>query len=111
MLKKRYIKSRKVFKVTFELPKAELPKGEKVSTVFLAGDFNNWDPTATPMSRAKGGAFRATVELEPSQEVQFRYLVNGERWCNDWHADAYTPNDLGEDNCVVVTPAGAATHV
>lgn len=30
MLKKRYIKSRKVSKVTFQLPKAELPEGIEV---------------------------------------------------------------------------------
>lgn len=23
---------------------------------------------------------------------------------NDWAADEYTPNNLGEDNCVVMTP-------
>jgi hypothetical protein len=45
------------------------------------------------------------LELEPGREYPFRYLVNGEHWCNDWHADAYVPGDFGEDNCVVVTPA------
>ena len=105
MLKKQYVKSRKVSKVTFELSKAELPEGIKAQDAYLVGEFNDWDPTVTPMKRGKGGAFRATLELEPGREYQFRYLVNGEHWCNDWHADAYVPSGLGEDNCVVVAAA------
>jgi hypothetical protein len=106
MLKKRYIKSRKVCKVTFELPRAELPAGVNVESVHLVGGFNEWDRTATPMVRAKGGAHRVTLELEPDRTYQFRYLVNGEHWCNDWHADGYVPGASGVDNCTVVTPAG-----
>ncbi len=103
MLKKSYIKARKVCKVTFEVPKGELPEDSEAESVHLVGEFNAWDPTAAPMKRDKKGSFRATLELEPGREYQFRYLVNGEHWCNDWHADAYVPSDLGEDNCVVVT--------
>jgi len=104
MLKKRYIKTRQVAKVTFEVPKAELPKDIEVESVHLVGEFNDWDPTATPMPRRRGGIYRVMVELEPGREYQFRYLVNGEHWYNDWHADAYVPSGTGEDNCVVVTP-------
>ena len=108
MLKKRYVKSRKVWKVTFELPKAELPEGIEVESVHVVGDFNGWDHGATPMKRGKRGVFQATVELNPGREYQFRYLVNGEFWYNEWHADAYVPTGLGEDNCVVVTPGADA---
>ena len=105
MLKKRYVKSRNVVKVSFEVPKAELPEGIAVETVSVVGDFNGWDAAATPMARARGGIYRARVELEPGQEYQFRYLVNGEHWCNDWHADWYVPSGVGPDNCIVATPA------
>jgi 1,4-alpha-glucan branching enzyme len=108
MLKKRYLKSRKVSKVSFELPKAEWPEDVKVESAYLVGEFNDWEPTATPLKRGKGGTFRATLELEPGREYQFRYLVNGEHWCNDWQADAYVPGGLGEDNCVVVAPAAGS---
>jgi len=104
MLKKRYIKSRKVWKVTFELPKAELPEGVRAKDVYLVGEFNDWNLAATPMTRRKGGVFRTILELEPGRQYQFRYLVDGEHWCNDRQADAYVPSGLGEDNCVVVTP-------
>ena len=86
MIKKQYIKSRKVSKVTFALPKAEYPEGIKPENVFLAGEFNDWDPTATPMKPNSRGVFQAILELEPGREYQFRYLVNEEHWCNDWQA-------------------------
>jgi 1,4-alpha-glucan branching enzyme len=108
MLKKRYIKSRQVAKITFEMPQAELPEGIAVESVHVVGEFNDWDPTANPMTRRKGRVYRATVELEPGREYQFRYLVNGEHWCNDWHADGYVASDTGEDNCVVVTPSATS---
>ena len=103
MLKKRYIKSRKVCKVTFELHKTEVPDGVVVETVHLVGDLNEWDATATPMPLRRGGIYRAQVDLEPGREYQFRYLLNGQHWCSDRNADAYVPNQFGTDNCVVVT--------
>ncbi len=106
MLKKRYIKSRKVCKVTFALPRAELPEGVDAASVHLVGEFNEWSNTATPMIRAKEDTFRVTLELEPAKTYQFRYLVDGEHWCNDWHADGYVLSGFGADNCAVVTTAG-----
>jgi hypothetical protein len=104
MLKKQYVKSRKVWKVTFELPETELPEAIEAKSVHLLGEFNDWDHTAMPMARRQG-TFRATVELQPGQEAPFRYLVNGKYWYNDWNADAYVPSGFGEDNCVVIAPA------
>ncbi|MFQ5616695.1 MAG: isoamylase early set domain-containing protein, partial [Anaerolineales bacterium] len=56
MLEKLYAKSRQVCKVTFELP-----KDIKAESVCLVGEFNDWNPTATPMKRNKKGAFRLTL--------------------------------------------------
>lgn len=106
MLKKQQIKSRKSCKVTFEIAQSELPETLKVENVHLVGEFNEWDTAATPMTYSKKAkAFRTTLELEPGREYRFRYLVNGEHWCNDWAADGYIPNGLGEDDCLVVTAA------
>ena len=108
MLKKQYVKSRKVVKVTFELLKSEQPEEIDVENVHLVGEFNEWDLTATPMKANVKGAYRTMLELEPDRAYKFRYLVNGEYWCNDWQADSYEPNYLDGDNCVVVTPSGTA---
>lgn len=41
MLKKKYIKSRKVCQVAFELSAAQIPEGIEVESVHLVGDFND----------------------------------------------------------------------
>jgi len=103
MLKKTYVKSRKVWKVDFELPKEECPQGVNAKRVNLTGDFNNWKQKATPMTLHKD-MYTAELELDPGHKYQFRYLINGKIWCNDWHADGYVPNIFGEDNCVANLP-------
>ena len=99
MLNKQYLKTKPVCKVTFTLPEQL-----KAENAYLVGDFNNWDEKATPMKRVKKNAqFTVTLELEKGREYQFRYLVNGTDWHNDWNADKYVPNPFSGDNSVVTT--------
>jgi 1,4-alpha-glucan branching enzyme len=98
MLKKQYLKSKPEVKVTFSLPSAV--QGE---TVYLVGDFNEWNESATPMKKQKDGSFSVTLNLSKENEYQFRYLVNGTEWHNDWEADKYVPNPYSGDNSVIVT--------
>ena len=98
MLKKQYANSKSTCKVTFYTP-AEIA----AETIYLVGDFNNWDEQATPMEKLKDGRFKTTLDLEKDNEYQFRYLVNGSEWHNDWEADKYVPNPYTGDNSVVVT--------
>ena len=83
-------------RVTFELP-AEV----SADTVHLCGEFNDWSRTATPLAHRKDGRFSVTVTLEAGRAYRFRYLVDGDRWENDWAADAYAPNEYGGDDSVV----------
>lgn len=100
-MKKRFLKSKPVCKVTFELP-AEAANG--AANVTIAGEFNGWDSAATPMKRSKAGAYSVTLDLPGGREYQFRYLIDGERWENDWAADKYVHNPFGDgENSVVVT--------
>lgn len=98
MLKKRYLKGKGVVQVTFYTAVALDAK-----EVCLVGDFNEWDESATPMQALKDGRFKIVLELEPERVYQFRYLVDGCEWHNDWEADEYVPNPHGSDNCVVCT--------
>ncbi len=86
-------------RVTFELPSSLW--AERVN---LVGDFNNWDTTSHEMVQARDtGNWRITLVLPAGREYQFRYLVNGKEWHNEWHADKYVPNQYGSDNSVIVT--------
>lgn len=66
----------------------------------VAGDFNGWSTTANPMRR-EGDAFVADLRLAPGRSYRYRYLLDGERWENDWSADAYVPNAFGSDDSVI----------
>jgi len=98
-LRKRYLKTRPVGKVTFRLPAQAAPAARQVS---LVGEFNDWDATATPMKRLRNGEFTVTVDLETGRSYQFRYLVENEHWTNDGEADGYRPSGFPEaENSVV----------
>ena len=106
MLKKQFIKTRHAYKVTFSIPKKEYPEGiSKIKSVHLVGDFNDWSKKATPMEQTSKGDYKAVVDLEPGKSYRFRYLVNSTEWANEWHADAYEPNEFGGDNCIIHLPA------
>jgi 1,4-alpha-glucan branching enzyme len=98
-IKKQYLKSRKTCKVTFRLPRIAAPNAKAVCIV---GDFNGWSIYATPMKRLRTGDFTVTLEVEPGREYQFRYLIDEQRWENDWNADKYVKSPYGSDNSVVI---------
>lgn len=100
-MKKRFLKSKPVCKVTFELPPQAANDAQKVA---LVGDFNDWDPDATTLKRLKDGGYSVMLDLPRDREFQFRYLIDGQRWENDWEADKYIPNPAGDcENSVVIT--------
>jgi len=96
MPKKTYDKDGQTGKVVFELP-AEV----SAQTACLCGDFNDWNPSAHPMKRRKNGAFTLTLNLETSQVYRYRFVLDGERWENDWAADGYIPNAFGTEDSVI----------
>lgn len=100
-LKKSFSKDNKKCTVTFTVS-AEAAQGAK--TINIAGDFNSWSSTNTPLTKAKDGSFSVKLELDADREYQFRYLLDGSRWENDWKADKYIPAPYSNaDNSVVVT--------
>ncbi|MBN1841408.1 MAG: isoamylase early set domain-containing protein [Deltaproteobacteria bacterium] len=99
-IKKEYLKSRDVCKVTFRLPKIAAPDAKNVCIV---GDFNNWNVYANPMKRLKNGGYTITLELKLGKEYQFRYLIDESKWENDWNADKYVKSPFGDsDNSVII---------
>ncbi|MBP7961573.1 MAG: hypothetical protein KBG20_09810 [Caldilineaceae bacterium] len=87
-------------RVTFELPACVW-----ADKVFLVGDFNEWNETATPFRQDRNGVWRATVDLPADKEFQFRYLVDG-NWRTDNHADSLVENLYHSTNSVIKTTFG-----
>jgi 1,4-alpha-glucan branching enzyme len=98
-IKKQYLKSDKSCSVTFRLPKESAPDAQVVTIV---GDFNNWNVKETLMNKLKSGDFKLILKLPCAREYRFRYLIDSNRWENDWCADKYVPNAFGCDDSVVI---------
>lgn len=98
-IKKQYLKTRPVCKVTLRVSKAAANGAHSIHAV---GDFNDWSEQATPMKSLKSGDFTCTLELPIARdEYQFRYCYDNEYWENDWDADRYVANGLGSENSVI----------
>jgi len=102
MLKKQYLKNKPSCKVTFSLPKEAVNGG---SDVRILGDFNNWAWEKGVGMKASKSEYKAVVELTAGQQYEFRYLVDGTTWVNDWKADAYLTTPFGVENSVVALEA------
>lgn len=77
------------------------------ANVAVAGEFNRWSPSATPMRfHPENGFHEALVQLPPGR-CEYRLVVDGV-WIADPANPSVTVNAFGETNSVVVV-ASAAT--
>jgi 1,4-alpha-glucan branching enzyme len=95
MMKKKPVANSNKVSVTFELP-----PDVSSDTVYVVGDFNNWDTASTPMKRLKDGTWSTTVRLAPGT-YRFRYYGADGSWYNDESADGSEPSGYGSDNSVI----------
>ena len=88
--------------ITFRLPPEA--NAERINVV---GEFNRWSNVATPMERDDDG-FVARISLPVGRTYRFRYLLDGQRWENDWAADCYVANEFGGDDSVIDLTMGGS---
>jgi len=92
--------------VTFVFP---APAAEKVSVV---GDFNQWNTTATPMSRIGNTDFwSVTVPMSVGRHIfsYFAVTKDGERWSADPTRPAAPDDGFGRANSVVLVGKGSSS--
>lgn len=72
------------------------PQAEKV---YLAGDFNDWNPSEFSMRKFKNGQCKKKVKLKPGR-YEYQFVVDG-----NWEADPQnperTPTPFGSENSVI----------
>ncbi len=72
----------------------------RATHVQLAGDFNGWQPTATPMDRVgDSGVWQAKMKL-PEGTYRYRLVVDGQ-WQQDPYNERTEMNPFGELNSLV----------
>ena len=98
-IRKQFLKSRPVCKVTFKIPE-QIGNGANHASV--VGEFNDWSTSATPMKRLKNGVFSVTMDLATGRSYQFRYLLEQTHWANDPEADDDMPTPFGDSRNSVI---------
>ena len=63
------------------------------SRVAVVGDFNDWDPAATPLRR-DGGTWFVELRLKPGR-YHYTFLIDGRRWASDPSEPAAAESDFG----------------
>lgn len=94
-IKKQFIKTKPVCKVTFSV------EAKEASTASVVGDFNNWNPAEGELSKLKNGIFKGVFDLSKDASYEFKYLVDGV-YLNDIEADSFQWNEFaGTENGVL----------
>jgi hypothetical protein len=79
------------------------PSARRVAVV---GDFNRWDPAATPLA-ADAGVWAVEVPLTPGRHA-YAFVVDGRRWVLDPAAPRERDPDFGRSHSVTVVGVEAA---
>lgn len=77
--------------------------------VCIAGSFNDWHPTVTPMICVADGKWAKELVL-PSGRYEYRFVVDGQ-WADDPAAKETIPNPFGGVNAVLVVVNSAGKEV
>ncbi|MWB95744.1 glycoside hydrolase [Flavobacterium sp. GA093] len=94
-VKKQYVKTKPVCKVTFSV------EAKEANSAAVVGDFNNWKIEEGALSKLKNGTFKATFDLEKDASYEFKYVVDGE-FINEPESDSFRWNDFaGSENGVL----------
>ena len=81
------------------------PQAARVS---LVGDFNRWDPAATPMQRTPtGGTWSVVVPLKAGRH-EYAFVVDGKQWLPDPSAPLAPADGLGVPNSVVLVKGSSS---
>ena len=71
---------------------------DKGKAVYIAGEFNKWNPTAKKLA-FKAGVYSAKLRLAPGS-YQYKFVIDG-TWCADPENANAVPNDQGTYNSVI----------
>ncbi|MEY2692968.1 MAG: hypothetical protein RIT03_1359 [Bacteroidota bacterium] len=84
-IKKQFVKTKPVCKVTFSV------EAKEANQVAVVGDFNNWNAEEGALSKLKNGTFKGAFDVAKDNSFEFKYIVDG-TYINENQADSYRWN-------------------
>lgn len=87
-------KNPKLMKTEFSLLAPE------AKNVFIAGSFNQWNPSSYPLKKDRQGIWKISLPLDPGR-YEYRFFVDGE-WQNDPGCSSSVENSFGTSNCLKI---------
>lgn len=70
------------------------------STVTVVGDFNDWNPSATPLAPSGAGEWTVRLRLPPGR-YRYTFLVDGREWQRDPTEPPVPDDDYGAPMSVI----------
>jgi len=71
--------------------------------VFVAGEFNHWNTTASPMSKSEQGVWTVSIPLKPGK-YEYKFVVDGAWKTDPLSADGPDDGHGGKNSVKVVSP-------
>ena len=75
---------------------------DNAQSVSVAGDFNGWSHVATPLQRNASGLWSIEINVPRAGHVEYKFIINGQRWVEDPSNGMKAPNNYGGLNSVLV---------
>ncbi|RJX34275.1 MAG: glycoside hydrolase family 13 [Desulfurivibrio sp.] len=67
--------------------------------VFVAGDFNDWNPSEHAMRKFKDGKYIKKLKLKPGR-YEYQFIVDGQWWTDPANPNRQS-NSYGSENSVI----------
>jgi hypothetical protein len=76
------------------------------TSVAVAGDFTDWQPTFALEDEDRDGVWSARVPVRPGVHA-YMFVIDGTQWRTDPYAERYRDDGFGNRNAVLAVTAGA----
>lgn len=75
---------------------------DAAASVSVAGDFNEWDRLATPLTRNGSGLWTTNILAPQTGRFEYKFIVNDQRWIEDPSNGMKAPDQFGGFNSLLV---------
>jgi serine protease AprX len=75
---------------------------DAASSVSVAGNFNAWRQDAAPLKRNGDGLWTTEIVIPRADRLEYKFIVDGQRWIEDPSNGMKTPDDHGGFNSVLL---------